>query len=94
VRECAHETGRAFRKPTTKRTNMKNITVKYGVDSITKQVEDGFTFGDLQDSDTFKAALGFGDNTKALVDGIEQQRETVIPAGAIVRLETAANSKA
>ena len=34
------------------------------------------------------------DNTTALVDGIEQQRETVIPAGAIVRLETAANSKA
>lgn len=73
---------------------MKNITVKYGVDSINKQVEDDFTFGDLEDSDTFKAALGFGDNTKALVEGIEQSRGTVIPAGAVVRLETAANSKA
>ena len=60
---------------------MKTITVKYGVDSITKQVEDDFTFGDLQESDSFKAALGFGDNTKALVDGIEQDRGTVIPAG-------------
>ena len=37
---------------------MKTITVKYGVDQITKQVEDDFTFGDLQGSDTFKAALG------------------------------------
>jgi len=73
---------------------MKNITVKYGVDSITKQVEEDFTFGDLQDSDTFKAALGFGDRTKALVDGIEQDRATVIPANATVRLETAANTKA
>jgi hypothetical protein len=73
---------------------MKNITVKYGVDSITKQVEDGFTFGDLQDSDTFKAALGFGDRTKALVEGIEQERDTMIPAGATVRLETSANTKA
>ena len=73
---------------------MKNITVKYGVDSITKQVDDDFTFGELQDSDTFKAALGFSDRTKALVDGIEQDRSTVIPAGASVRLETAANSKA
>jgi hypothetical protein len=73
---------------------MKNITVKYGVDSITKQVEEGFTFGDLQDSDNFKAALGFGDRTKALVDGIEQDPGTVIPAGATVRLETAANTKA
>ena len=73
---------------------MKNITVKYGVDSITKQVQDDFTFGDLQDSDSFKAALGFGDRTKALVDGIEQDRATVIPASATVRLETAANTKA
>ncbi len=73
---------------------MKSITVKYGVDSVTKQVEAGFTFGELQDSDTFKAALGFGDKTKALVDGIEQNRETVIPANAIVRIETAANTKA
>jgi len=73
---------------------MKTITVKYGVDQITKQVEDGFTFGDLQDSDTFKAALGFGDNTKALVDGIEQNRDTIIPANATVRIETAANTKA
>ncbi len=73
---------------------MKNITVKYGVDSITKQVEDDFTFGDLQDNDSIKAALGFGDRTKALVDGIEQDRATVIPAGATVRLETAANTKA
>ena len=73
---------------------MKNITVKYGVDSITKQVEEGFTFGDLQDSDTFKAALGFGDRTKTLVDGIEQNPGTVIPPGATVRLETAANTKA
>ena len=73
---------------------MKNITVKYGVDSITKQVESGFTFGDLQDHDGLKGALGYGDNVKALVDGIEQDRATVIPAGATVRLETAANTKA
>jgi hypothetical protein len=73
---------------------MKTITVKYGVDQITKQVEDDFTFGDLQDSDTFKAALGFGDNTKTLVDGIEQNRDTIIPAGTTVRIETAANTKA
>ncbi|PZN72067.1 MAG: hypothetical protein DM484_25030 [Candidatus Methylumidiphilus alinenensis] len=73
---------------------MKTITVKYGVDQITKQVEDDFTFGDLQASDSFKAALGFGDNTKTLVDGIEQNRDTIIPAGTTVRIETAANTKA
>ena len=81
-------------KQNERKNSMKNITVKYGVDSITKQVEDDFTFGDLQESDMFKAALGFGDRTKALVEGIEQDRTTVIPAGATVRLETAANTKA
>ena len=37
---------------------MKKITVEYGVDSINKQVESDFTIGDLQDSDSIKAALG------------------------------------
>ena len=73
---------------------MKKITVEYGVDSINKQVESGFTIGDLQESDSIKAALGFGDNTKALINGIEQNRQTVIPDGATVRIETAANTKA
>ena len=73
---------------------MKKITVQYGVDSITKQVESGFTFGDLADHDGLKGALGYGDNVKALVDGIEQDKRTVIPDGVIVRLETAANTKA
>ena len=73
---------------------MKKITVEYGVDSVTKQVESGFTFGDVQESDAFKAALGFGDNTKALVNGIEQGRGTVVPDGTTVRIETAANTKA
>jgi hypothetical protein len=73
---------------------MKTITVKYGVDSVTKQVESNVTFGDLQQGDAFKAALGFGDNVKALVNGIEQDMDTSIPDGAVVRLETAANTKA
>jgi hypothetical protein len=73
---------------------MKQITVEYGVDSITKQVENGFTIGDLQENDAIKGALGHGDNTKALINGIEQNRQTVIPDGATVRLETAANTKA
>jgi hypothetical protein len=73
---------------------MKTITVKYGVDQLSKQVEDNYTFGDVQASDSFKAALGFGDNTKTLVDGIEQSRDTIIPAHATVRVETAANTKA
>lgn len=61
---------------------------------MTREVEDDFTFRDLQEDDNFKAGLGFGDNTKALTEGIEQNRDTVIPADSTVRIETAANSKA
>ena len=73
---------------------MKKIIVEYGVDSVTKQVDSGFTIGDVQENDSIKGALGCGDNTKALINGIEQDRRTVIPEGATVRLETAANTKA
>ena len=73
---------------------MKTITVQYGVDSVTKQVDEDTTIGDIQENDSIKAALGFGDNTKALINGIEQAKDTVIPSGATVRLETAANTKA
>lgn len=73
---------------------MKSITVKYGVDSITKQVEDDTTFADVKNNDSFQAALGFGDNTKALVNGIEQDDGATVPAGATVVLETRANTKA
>jgi hypothetical protein len=77
-----------------KEKQMKKITVEYGVDSINKQVGSGFTIGDLQEDDAIKGALGYGDNTKALINGIEQDRKTVIPDGATVRIETAANTKA
>jgi hypothetical protein len=73
---------------------LKTITVQYGVDSVTKQVDEDTTIGDIQENDSIKAALGFGDNTKALINGIEQAKDTVIPSGATVRLETAANTKA
>jgi hypothetical protein len=83
-----------LQQPKPKIKHMKRITVQYGVDVVTKQVESGFTIGDLQASDSIKATLGYGDNTKALIGGIEQHRQTVIPDGATVRLETAANTKA
>jgi hypothetical protein len=73
---------------------MKNITIKYGVDSITKQVDAGFTIGDLKGDDGIRAGLGYGDNVNALINGVAQGCSTVIPDGAVVTIETAANTKA
>jgi hypothetical protein len=94
VRNAHTEETKPCNHQPTKKEKMKKITVEYGVDSINKQVDGDFTIGDLQESESIKAALGFGDNTKALINGIEQNRQTVIPEGATVRLETAANTKA
>lgn len=73
---------------------MKNVTIKYGVDQINKSVEDAVTVGDLKNNSTIKAVLGYGDNVRALINGVEQADTTQIPAGSVVTLETAANTKA
>lgn len=73
---------------------MKNITVQYGVDSATKQVDANFTIGDLKESDSFRAGLGYGDNINCLINGVAQGDDVVIPTCATVKIETAANQKA
>lgn len=73
---------------------MKNITIKYGVDSINKQVDASFTIGDLKEDDAIRAGLGYGDNVNALINGVAQCDDVLISDGAIVTIETAANQKA
>lgn len=73
---------------------MKTITVKYGVDIVTKQVEAGMTIADLKENEGIQAALGFGDNINCLINGVAQCDDVNIPDGATVKIETAANRKA
>lgn len=73
---------------------MQTVTVKYGVESFTKNYESTPTFGQLASDASLKAVLGFGDNVRTLLDGVEQPANNLVPQGAIVRIETRANSKA
>ena len=41
-----------------------------------------------------RAALGFGDNVKALIDGAAQPMTNGVANGDVITVETAANSKA
>jgi hypothetical protein len=41
-----------------------------------------------------RAALGFGDNVKALIDGATQPESNTVAEGDVISVETAANSKA
>jgi hypothetical protein len=71
-----------------------SITIKYGIQSVPFNSEVPVTLGQIQDNATLKAILGYGDNTRGLVYGVEQTRETFIPDGSTLVLETKANCKA
>jgi hypothetical protein len=70
------------------------ITVKYGMDTHVLESISAPTIGALKTNETLKAVLGFGDNVRALIDGVEQPNTLLVPADSVVRLETACNTKA
>jgi len=70
-----------------------SVTVKYGLErSITTSVPVGSSIGDVLRR--VRAALGFGDNVKALIDGATQPESNTVTEGDVISVETAANSKA
>lgn len=73
---------------------MQQVTIRYGIDSITKQFTVPVTIGSLKNDASVRAALGFGDNVKALINGVEMGDDVVVPNGATVVFETRANTKA
>jgi hypothetical protein len=70
------------------------ITVKYGIESVTKTYDNAPTVGSVLGSASVKAELGYGDNVRALVNGVEQSNSAVLTDGVVLQIETKANSKA
>ena len=69
------------------------VTVRYGLErSITTVVPAGSTIEFVLDK--VRAALGFGSNVKALIDGASQPLTVNVAEGDTISVETAANSKA
>lgn len=73
---------------------MKTIVVKYGIDLKSVSVPDSTTIGQLVADENIHAELGYGDNIKASVEGVEQSFDVVVSSGSIVVLETRCNTKA
>jgi hypothetical protein len=74
---------------------MISITIKYGVgDEITKAFEDGITVGQVMANQSVKIALGYGDNVRGLIDGVEQPSSMELSDGDVLNIETRANQKA
>jgi len=73
---------------------MQKVTIRYGVDSINKTFEIPVTIGGIRRNTEIRAALGYGDNIKLLINGIEMPDDAVVPNDGTVVVETRSNSKA
>jgi hypothetical protein len=72
----------------------KILTVRYGGDEHRVSVESTTTIGEIIANPNTRAVLGYGDNVRALVNGIEQSNATQISYAEELVLETKANEKA
>lgn len=70
------------------------FTVTYGIESQYKESTTAPTIGQILDDPTLKAVFGWSDNLRALVHGVEQPREAIVPNEGTVVVETKANCKA
>lgn len=73
---------------------MKQITVQYGSQKLTREVSDDFNVGNIKTDSHFKAGLGFGDNVNVLVDGVIMDSDAEVDDGETAVVETACNTKA
>lgn len=70
------------------------FTVKHGLDTHPKTVSETPTVGQVIDDVNLRVILGYGDNVRALINGVEQPREAQVPDGCTLVLETRCNTKA
>ena len=73
---------------------MQTVNIRYGIDTMTKQFTVPVTVGSLKADPSIRAGLGFGDNVKCLINGIEMSDDVIVQSGQTVVFETKANTKA
>lgn len=69
------------------------FTVHFGLESQEKTSILSPTIGQVKSDPVLKAVLGFSDNVRALVHGVEQPDDAIVPDDAEILLETKANEK-
>lgn len=70
------------------------INVQYGIDSVQRTVASGTTVGQVIADTSLKMVLGYGDNTKVVLNGVEQPATTPVVDGGHYMVEVRANQKA
>ena len=69
------------------------ITINFGIESIAKSYTIPPTFGEVLRDQSIRAVLGYGDNVRPLVFGVEQPLTNVVADGTTVTVETRPNQK-
>ena len=70
------------------------VTIRYGLQSLTKDFECDTTIGEIVDDFNVRAFFGYGDNIRCLVSGVVVQKTSYTSEGMVITVETAANTKA
>jgi len=70
------------------------VNIRFGVDRITKSFSTAPTVGQLKSNQDIRAALGYGDNVKVVLNGVELPDDVTVGNGQELVIETAANRKA
>jgi len=73
---------------------MKEIIIKCGSETYSRMFAQEATIGQIVNDPNVRSQLGYGDNVRALVSGVEQPLDTIVSAGTTIRVETRANTKA
>lgn len=73
---------------------MQKVTVRYGLNTLDKTFTIPVTIRQLRNDQSIRAVLGYGDNVNLLINGIAMPDDAIVANGAIVTVETAANTKA
>jgi hypothetical protein len=77
-----------------RKDSVKQITVKFGLQSITRQFADEATIGQIIGDANVKAGLGYSDNVRAVMNGVTMPASGFVYSGSTLTIETAANAKA
>lgn len=73
---------------------MKHITIRFGLEQVTREVPDSTTVGQIINDGEVKMALGYGDNVSMAIDGIEIPALAVPLDNSTVSVTNAVNTKA
>ena len=70
------------------------ITIRHGFEVVNEEFDHPPTVGELRRSTGIRLKVGFRENDRALVNGVEQPDDATLSNGTTVTFETRANSKA